>query len=113
MRAKYHIRITDGYSLQPIHKHNGEHPIGAAVDIVPGPGGTWNDIDRLAKWAEPRQNHPRAPFRWQGYNGDYNHGRGDHLHLSWIHGPARFGRPAAWVLTFEVKQLRPVIPAGG
>ena len=33
-------------------------------------GGTWNVIDRLAKWAEPRQNQPRAPFRWVGYNVD-------------------------------------------
>ena len=42
---------------------------------------------RLAEWAEPRQDHPRAPFRWVGYNGDAGHGRGDHLHLSYSHSP--------------------------
>ena len=90
--AKYKIRITDGYAMEG-HAAAGEHPIGLALDIVPGPGGSWNDIDKLAKWAEPRQNRPRAPFRWVGYNGDANHGRGNHLHLSWRHTPSQ-ARPA-------------------
>jgi Ca2+-binding RTX toxin-like protein len=96
LRAKYHIAITDGYARSG-HAPGGEHPIGEAIDIVPGPGGNWNDIDRLARFAEPRQNHPRAPWRWVGYNGDANHGRGNHLHLSWSHGAARRGHPAKWV----------------
>ena len=96
MKRKYKIAITDGYAFSG-HAPNGEHPIGVALDIVPGPGGSWNDIDRLARWAEPSQNRPRAPFRWVGYNGDYNHGRGHHLHLSWNHGPGRRGRPPSWV----------------
>jgi len=32
-----------------------------------------------------------------------NHGRGNHLHLSWMHAPARFGHVAQWVMTFDVK----------
>ena len=94
--AKYKIRITDGYAMEG-HAAAGEHPIGLALDIVPGPGGSWNDIDRLAKWAEPKQSRPRAPFRWVGYNGDANHGRGNHLHLSWRHTPTKRGQPAAVV----------------
>lgn len=90
------MAITDGYARGG-HAPHGEHPIGAAVDIVPGPGGSWNDVDRLARFAEPRQNHPRAPWRWVGYNGDYNHGRGNHLHLSWVHAPARAGHTASWI----------------
>jgi hypothetical protein len=36
-----------------------------------------------------------------GYDGDANHGRGDHLHLSWIHAPAPDRRPpATWVEVF-------------
>ena len=104
LKAKYHIFITDGYSLRPIHAHGGEHPLGLAIDIIPGPGGSWDDIDRLAKWAEPRQNHTRAPYRWVGYTGDANHGRGNHLHLSWMHAPARFGHVAQWVMTFDVRR---------
>lgn len=104
--ARYKVRITDGYAMEG-HAAAGEHPIGLAVDIVPGPGGSWNDIDRLAKWAEPRQNRPRAPFRWVGYNGDANHGRGNHLHLSWRHTPSKRGQPAAavWRLNLSTPKL--------
>ena len=97
---RYHVLVTDGYSTSASHAADGEHPLGLAVDLVPGPGGTWDDIDRLAAWAEPRQNQPRAPFRWVGYNGDANHGRGHHLHLSWRHAPAG-SPPAAWVDVFS------------
>ena len=96
----FHARVTDGYAPTG-HAADGEHPLGLAVDLVPGPGGSWDDIDRLAQLAEPAQNQPRTPWRWVGYNGDPNHGRGNHLHLSWQHGPGRPGNrpPAAWVLT--------------
>ncbi len=84
---RFNVFITDGYSHDSVHSYNGEHPLGLALDIVPNfaNGGSWNDVDRLAHWAEPTQNVPRAPFRWVGYDGDVNHGRGNHLHLSWAH----------------------------
>jgi len=100
---RYRIRIGDGLAVRG-HNARGEHPLGLAVDIVPGPGGSWRQIDRLAKWAEPRQNRPRAPFRWVGYNGDRNHGRGDHLHLSWQHSPGRRGRPVRKLWTWIVRR---------
>ena len=81
---QYKVRVTDGYAPTG-HKSAGEHPLGLAVDLVPGSGGSWDLVDRLARWAEPNQNNPRFPFRWVGYNGDIGHGRGDHLHLSWLH----------------------------
>ena len=98
---RYHVFVTDGYSTDPVHSKNGEHPIGLALDIVPDTanGGTWRDIGRLARWAEPHQDQPRAPFRWVGYNGDAGHGRGNHLHLSWSHGAAKYGKPARTVYT--------------
>jgi Ca2+-binding RTX toxin-like protein len=99
---KYKVHITDGYAHSG-HAAAGEHPRGLAVDIVPGPGGSWSDVDRLAKWAEPRQNRPRAPFRWVGYNGDYNHGRGNHLHLSWMHSPTPRNKPARVVYTLSLR----------
>ncbi|MFL5845963.1 MAG: lytic murein transglycosylase [Solirubrobacteraceae bacterium] len=98
----YPIRISAGYALSG-HAVHGEHPVGLALDIVPGPGGSWDDVDRLAKWAEPRQNYPRPPFRWVGYNGDANHGRGNHLHLSWMHAATSPGKPAAWVVTMKFR----------
>ena len=103
IERRWPIFITDGYSMDDVHAQNGEHPIGLALDIVPNKaaGGTWNDIDRLAAWAEPKQNQPRAPFRWVGYNGDAGHGRGDHLHLSWSHSVTQPGRPAKVVDTIR------------
>lgn len=97
---RYRILVSDCYSLDPVHASSGEHPLGLAVDLVPAPGGSWDLVDELAAWAEPQQDHPRDPFRWVGYNGDSNHGRGNHLHLSWQHGP---GRPAEWVSVLSVE----------
>ena len=109
---RYHVRVTEGYGTIG-HAPFGEHPLGLAVDIEPGAGGTWADVARAARWAEPRQGRPRSPFRWVGWNGDYNHGhpsvcrprRGcaPHLHLSWSHTPARPRHAARTVWAFEVR----------
>ncbi len=101
MRRKYDIYVTDGYSMDPVHALNGEHPLGLAADVVPdrSRGGTWREITALADWAEPVQDQPRLPFRWVGYDGDPGHGRGNHLHLSWAHSPSDPGDPARTVYT--------------
>lgn len=108
---RYHVRVGAGYEVKG-HERLGEHPLGLATDLYPGPGGTWADLSRLARWAEPRQNRPRFPFRWVGWNGDYNHGhpsvckprRGcaPHLHLSWSHTPGKPRRPVRTVWVFRV-----------
>ena len=106
-------RITVGDCLATTgHSALGEHPLGLACDIYPGPGGSWDLVDRLARWAEPRQNHPRWPFRWVGYNGDYNHGRGNHLHLSWAHSPGRPGRPVRTVWVWAVRRAVAAMASG-
>jgi hypothetical protein len=101
MKRRFHIFITDGYSLDPVHASNGEHPLGLATDIVPNRavGGTWREIGELAHKAEPTQDHPIPPWRWVGWNGDAGHGRGDHLHLSWMHSPAEPGERVRVVYT--------------
>ena len=91
------------------HVRNSDHYNGLAVDIVPLGGGSrcdasWRPITRLAHWAEPRQNRPRPPFRWVGYNGDAGHGCGNHLHLSWEHAVAPMFRLAQWVEVFAVRR---------
>jgi len=83
---QYKLMIYDGFGGSPPHAPNSDHLWGGAIDVGPGPGGSWDLIDKLAHWAEPRQNAPRKPFRWVGYDGDPGHGRGNHLHLSWIKG---------------------------
>jgi hypothetical protein len=108
---RYKIFVTDGYSLSDVHAANGEHPLGLALDIVPNTakGGSWARIDRLAAWAEPEPDEPRPPFRWVGYDGDANHGRGHHLHLSWSHSVTTPGRAARTVYTRRCPS--PAIPA--
>jgi hypothetical protein len=113
---RFPIYITDGYSGQlPNGEHAGchgchvkhsDHYNGLAVDIVALSGGGcdqgWRGITRLARWAEPRQNRPRPPFRWVGYDGDAGHGCGHHLHLSWEHAEAPQSQLAEWVEVFPV-----------
>ena len=114
LRKRYPIFITDGHSTDPVHSAQGEHPVGLALDIVPdkAAGGRWSDIGRLARWAEPRQNKPRFPFRWVGYNGDANHGKRHHLHLSWSHSPSRFNKPARTVYTVKCPKRGAAAPVG-
>jgi hypothetical protein len=113
---RYHVQIWEGFGTIG-HEPFGEHPLGLAVDILPGPGGTWDDVTRLARWAEPRQNHPRAPFRWVGWNGDFNHGHpsvckprlgcAPHLHLSWSHSRTPPRHIARSVRVFRVRPAAP------
>ena len=115
MRERWKIFITDGYSLDPVHSRNGEHPIGLALDIVPdfANGGNWRRITRLARWAEPKQDKPRPPFRWVGYNGDAGHGRGHHLHLSFGHSPTRYNRVARMMQSLKCPGSTPKEPTDG
>jgi hypothetical protein len=115
---RYPIYVTDGYSgdlpdgehvgCNRCHVKNSDHYNGLAVDIVPLEGSSkcdvaWQGITRLAHWAEPVQNRPRAPFRWVGYDGDAGHGCGNHLHLSWEHSTAPMFELAEWVEVFPVR----------
>jgi hypothetical protein len=117
MAQRFPLYITDGYSgklpngehvgCRGCHVKHSDHYNGLAVDISPlywSPrcDRRWRGITRLARWAEPRQNRPRAPFRWVGYEGDSGHGCGHHLHLSWEHAPARSFQLAEWVEVFSV-----------
>jgi hypothetical protein len=116
---RFPIYVTDGYSgrlpgsgehvgCRGCHVKNSDHHNGLAVDIVPlrwsdKCDGNWRGITRLARWAEPRQNRPAAPFRWVGYEGDSGHGCGHHLHLSWNHALVREFQLAEWVEIFPVR----------
>ena len=117
LQKRYPIFITDGYSADPVHAANGEHPLGLALDIVPNKeiGGIWAQVTALALFAEPIQDEPVAPFRWVGYDGDAGHGRGHHLHLSWGHSVVgRTGRLARTVYTIRCpRPATPPIAPGG
>lgn len=134
---RFPVYVTDGYSgrlpgggrqvgCRGCHTRGSDHHNGLAVDIVALHGGgrcdrAWRPITRLARWAEPRQNRPRPPFRWVGYDGDSGHGCGHHLHLSWEHAEVREFQLAEWVEVFPVRrqgiarkpQPRPSTPPSG
>ena len=113
------IYITEGYAgplrgrtigCPDCHVSNSDHFTGLALDIAAPSGSTtcdrsWRRISALARWAEPRQNIIRAPFRWVGYDGDSGHGCGHHLHLSWNSAPTRSFRIARWVELFKVRRM--------
>ena len=63
-------------------------------------GGTWNEIGspRTARRSRGRTSRSR-PGAGSGWNGDAGHGRGNHLHLSWIALRAKPGHPARVVYT--------------
>jgi hypothetical protein len=116
----FRIYVTEGFAgrlpngkkvgCPSCHVRHSEHKIGLAVDIVPlhddwsgHCNKRWASVSKLAKWAEPQQNQPLPPFRWVGYNGDENHGCGNHLHLSWNHDDRyRKDKPSRWVEIFRV-----------
>jgi hypothetical protein len=117
LAKRYPIYVTDGYSgplpqggragCDDCHTKGSDHHNGLAVDIVAlssraGCVGPWAGITRLATWAEPLQEKPRAPFRWVGYDGDAGHGCGHHLHLSWNHAIVPEFQIAEWVEVFPV-----------
>ena len=118
----FRVYVTEGFAgrlpsgkkvgCPQCHVKRSEHKIGLAVDIVPlhndltgACNRRWRSVTKLAKWAEPVQNEPVAPFRWVGYDGDAEHGCGNHLHLSWNHD-VRYRKftPSRWVEVFGVRR---------
>ena len=118
----FRIYVTEGFAGRLLsgekvgcpkcHVRHSEHKIGLAVDIVPlhddhtgKCNKRWRSVTKLAKWAEPHQNDPLPPFRWVGYDGDADHGCGNHLHLSWSHDPEYHrSTPSRWVEVFRVRR---------
>lgn len=108
---RWHVFLNACYSPTG-HKANGEHPLGLAVDVVPEPPTSWDNVAALARWAGWRPecastgcaSQTGTVFRFVGWNdypghGDPAHaGANAHLHLSWNHGP---GSPAESVQTLN------------
>jgi hypothetical protein len=98
LATHFHVTVSACYA---IHTPGGEHPLGAATDLVPNPGLTWHTTTtRLAHAVGWKRSCAasgvapacaRPPFRFVGYDGYSGHGdpahchcgRNAHLHLSW------------------------------
>jgi hypothetical protein len=99
LARRYRVTVTACYA---IHASGGEHPLGAAVDLVPDRGQTWQaSTERLARAVGWKRSCAatgvapacaRPPFRFVGYDGYLGHGdpahcacgANAHLHLSWL-----------------------------
>ncbi len=115
---RFEIYVQEGYAGRlpgggvigcHCHVTDSDHKIGLAVDIYPvdwdgrGCDPSWRPLTKLAHVVEPDQNQTVAPFAWVGYDGDENHGCGDHLHLSWNHAPDyKPGKASNWVEAFRL-----------
>ena len=125
LARRFDVQVTACYA---IHSRAGEHPLGAATDLVPEAGHAWQDtaeaLARAAGWKPScaalgvAPACARPPFRFIGYDGFPGHGDPDHcacaggahLHLSWLTS-ASAGQPEnrprtshfapTWIETFD------------
>jgi hypothetical protein len=127
LARRFHVLVTACYA---IHASAGEHPLGAAVDVVPDGNLSWQQTtERLARAVGWKRSCAasgvapacaRRPFRFVGYDGYPGHGdpghchcgTNAHLHLSWLTSASE-GQPqnasrstyfaADWVDTFAAE----------
>jgi hypothetical protein len=125
LARRFGVLVTACYAPTG-HEADGEHPLGAATDLVPTDG-DWSRTMQLARFLGWRPSCAavgtapscaRPPFRFIGYNGFPDHGDpahcmpcagGPHLHLSWLTSASpgepenrpRYGyQPASWIEVF-------------
>jgi hypothetical protein len=125
LARRFGVLVTACYAASG-HDPTGEHPLGAAADVIPRDG-DWDRTLRLAEFLGWRRSCAgigtapecaRPPFRFIGYNGYPDHGDpahcvpcagGPHLHLSWLTSASpgepesrpRFRyEPATWIEVF-------------
>lgn len=70
---RFKLFVTDAFATSG-HQGAGHLRHGTAMDVVPGPGGTWDDVDAAVAFA-------RSKGLTVLYNGVANHGRGHHAHI--------------------------------
>lgn len=79
---RFGLDLTAGYDPGGGHVSPGHNVTGTALDLVPGPGGSWDSVDAAVKWAVGRG----MKVLYDGRYGSIawpNHGRGNHAHIEW------------------------------
>lgn len=82
---RYKLDITAGYDPDGSHQSPGHNVTGTAIDIVPGPGGSWGLVNQAVRWATSRG----MTVYYDGSFGSTNlppHGPGHHAHIEFPHG---------------------------
>jgi phage-related protein len=105
---QYHVIITDAFDRDRSagHKSPGHNVTGTAIDAVPGPGGSWNTIEAMGRWAVGKGMTVGYGAGVSGSQAWPGHGRGNHIHIE------LGGNPAA-VVDFVTKIGRPLVKGGG
>lgn len=75
---RFKLFVTDAFATSG-HVGAGHLKSGTAMDVVPGPGGSWDTVDRAVAFA-------RSKGLTVLYNGVPNHGRGHHAHIELAKG---------------------------
>ena len=88
LMKKYHGFITDAFDRDHSagHKSPGHNVTGTAVDIVPGPGGSWESIEALGRWAVSKGMVVGYGAGVPGSQPWPGHGRGLHIHIEFGSG---------------------------
>lgn len=77
---KYNLEIGYGYDPGGGHKSAGHNVTGTAIDIVPGPGGSWDMVSDAVGWATKKG----MTVYYDGSRGSTDlppHGPGHHAHI--------------------------------
>ncbi len=83
------FKIQIGYAYDPGggHQSPGHNVTGTALDVVPGPGGSWNTVEAGLRAAI--RSGKKVLYGTNGIGIAYpNHGRGHHAHVEWGGGGA-------------------------
>jgi hypothetical protein len=90
---QYHAIVTDAYDRDHSagHKSPGHNVTGTAADMVPGPGGSWNLIEAMGKWAVSKGMIVGYGAGVPGSQPWPGHGRGNHIHIEFGSNPSAAG----------------------
>ena len=101
-----------GYAFDPGggHKSAGHNVTGTATDVVPGPGGSWDKLERGLAWLVGQG--LTVLYGSNGIGSPWpNHGRGNHAHIEWG-GAGGGGRGDVAAADVEVPQIGKVTVKG-
>lgn len=93
LQRRFNLLLTDAYG--PGHQSPEHTQYGTAVDVVPGPGGSWADVNRAVAFSVRAGYNP---VYYDGSHGSINlppHGPGHHAHITLLTAAELLGGQSA------------------
>ena len=111
LMKQYHFIPTDVYDRDHSagHKSPGHNVTGTALDAVPGPGGSWDSIEAMGRWAVSKGLTVGYGAGVPGSQNWPGHGRDNHIHIELGGNPSVGGAFLAEI----TKIAKPVVKGGG